>query len=125
MTGLSVIARNARHLADAPKDQAKDQHSDQPEERQGSIVPFPNGPDRNLASPSATALPRMLALSESWHDEPGVALPDSVRFDLIAGLPAAIEAARSRLDPGNPQEVLAALKTLADRKEARINKCIN
>jgi hypothetical protein len=116
MTGLSVIARNARHLADAPKNQAKDQHRDRPEEPQGSVVPFPNGTGRNLASPSATALPRMLALSDSWHDEPGVALPDSVRSDLIAGLPAAIEAARSCLDPGNPQEVLAALKTLADRK---------
>jgi hypothetical protein len=71
---------------------------------------------RNLASSNGTALPRMLALSESWHDEPGVVLPDSVRSDLAECLPAAIEAARQALEPGDPAEVLAALKTLADRK---------
>jgi hypothetical protein len=89
------------------------------------IVPFPtNTPvnpsttmaGRNLASSNGTALPRMLALSESWHDEPGVVLPDSVRSDLAECLPAAIEAARQALEPGDPAEVLTALKTLADRK---------
>jgi len=58
----------------------------------------------------------MLALSDSWHDEPGLALPESVRQDLDAGLPGAIEAARQELEPGDPAEVLAALKALADRK---------
>jgi hypothetical protein len=90
-------------------------------EPRSAVVPFPTNPPttgagRDLASPNATALPRMLALSESWHDEPGVVLPDSVRSDLADCLPAAIEATRQALEPGDPAEVLAALKTLADRK---------
>jgi hypothetical protein len=71
---------------------------------------------RSLASPSATALRRMLALSDSWHDEPSMVLPDSIRADLAVGLPHAIAQARTRLEQGDAAEVLMALKTLADRK---------
>jgi hypothetical protein len=58
----------------------------------------------------------MLALSESWHGEPGIHLPESIRDDLAEGLPIAIEAARRDLEPGDPREVLASLMALASRR---------
>jgi hypothetical protein len=125
MTGSSAAARKN----DPVKTRKALSHPSAPETLEAqdlakphsAVVPFPTTTPttragRSLVSPNATAQLRMLALSDSWHDEPGVALPDSVRSDLIAGLPTAIEAARQALEPGDATEVLAALKTLADRK---------
>jgi hypothetical protein len=58
----------------------------------------------------------MLALSESWHEEPGIHLPETVRDDLAEGLPVALELARRDLKPGDPVEVLASLAALASRR---------
>jgi hypothetical protein len=64
------------------------------------------------ALPNATPLTRLRCWSESWHEEPGVLLPD-MPADLINALPAAIDQARQDLEPGNPGEVMAALTNLA------------
>jgi hypothetical protein len=71
---------------------------------------------RALTSPAATPPQRMLALSESWHEEPGIHLPEAVRSELAQGLPAALELARRDLEPGDPAEVLASLAALASRR---------
>lgn len=71
---------------------------------------------RALTSPVATPPKRMLALSESWHEEPGIHLPETVRADLADGLPAALDMARRDLEPGSPAEVLASLAALANRR---------
>ena len=71
---------------------------------------------RALTSPAATPPQRMLALSESWHEEPGIHLPEAVRAEFAQGLPAALELARRDLEPGDPAEVLASLAALASRR---------
>jgi hypothetical protein len=58
----------------------------------------------------------MLALSESWHEEPGIHLPEAVRAEFAQGLPAALELARRDLEPGDSAEVLASLAALASRR---------
>ncbi|EWY40843.1 hypothetical protein N825_33475 [Skermanella stibiiresistens SB22] len=55
-------------------------------------------------------------MSDSWHDEPGIHLPERVRDELERHLPAAIETARLELEPGDPREVLASLTALASRR---------
>jgi hypothetical protein len=67
------------------------------------------------ALPNATPLTRLRCWSESWHEEPGVLLPD-MPADLIDALPAAIDQVRQDLEPGNPGEVMAALTNLASRR---------
>ena len=64
---------------------------------------------------NATPLTPLRCWSESWHEEPGVLLPD-MPADLIDALPAAIDQARQDLEPGNPGEVMAALTNLASRR---------
>jgi hypothetical protein len=67
------------------------------------------------ASLNTTPLLRLLHWSESWHDEPGVLLPD-IPADLLEALPVALDQARQDLEPGDPAEVMAALSTLASRR---------
>ena len=73
-------------------------------------VPLP------LGSPLETATRRAIAWSESWRDEAAVNLPDDVVAILEAGLPAAIAMARADLEPVDPEEVVMALQTWADRR---------
>ena len=79
-----------------------------------NVVPMP-GPSTSLTSLSATQKRQVDAWSESWHDEPGIHLPDPPDA-VVAALPAAIAEARRSLAPGDPAEVLAALTTLAVRR---------
>jgi hypothetical protein len=69
-----------------------------------------------LVLPNEIAVRRALALSESWHDEPLVHLPDVVLDDLKISLTTAIAETEMALTPAHPGEILTALETWATRR---------
>src|SRR4051812_5842505 len=82
-------------------------------------MPVPTAPPTQAptrGSPLEIATRRAIAWSESLHDEAAVNLPDDVVAVLEAGLPAAIAKAREDLEPVEPEEVVMALQTWADRR---------
>jgi hypothetical protein len=77
-------------------------------------MPTPGMPTPAL--PLETATRRAIAWSESLRDEAALTLPDDIVAALEAGLPAAIAEAREDLEPVEPEEVVMALQTWADRR---------
>ena len=62
-----------------------------------------------------TQAARPLAWAKSWRDEAFIHLPD-IPEDIKSSLPLAIDLVQRDLDPGDPEEVLAALAELATRR---------
>jgi hypothetical protein len=87
-----------------------------PEPAPMPVPTAPRTPGATPALPLETATRRAIAWSESLHDEAAVNLPDDIVAVLEAGLPAAIAKAREDLEPVEPEEVVMALQTWADRR---------
>jgi hypothetical protein len=85
---------------------------------QTAPMPAPAAPltTHTPALPLETATRRAIAWSESLRDEAAVNLPDDIVAILEAGLPAALAKAREDLEPVEPEEVVMALQTWADRR---------